>query len=164
MISIGEGVDPLYIIAVDVRAATENSVSLQLCTCSEPIARTAYLLDGPVPLTRRPLEYMGRAHLPSSKVEYIGRTIYSTAHRADGTGPFTRQANKSSYSRKNFGCTCSTLVWITEPTVENKQEMKPCTYSRYNQVVRGRMMIFVRWSMNGRWLIVTQAPKTRNWL
>lgn len=44
----------------------------------------------------------------------MGRPTYLTAHLADWTGPFTRQADKSSDSIGNFECTYFAL--LTEPT------------------------------------------------
>ena len=44
-------------------AALGHIVAMLEYICSEPFARSAHLLDGPGPFTRRPLEYMGQARL-----------------------------------------------------------------------------------------------------
>lgn len=52
---------------------------------SEPVARTAHLLNGLPSIWIGPVCSM-YSRVNGTGVEYMGRPIYSIAHRADGTG------------------------------------------------------------------------------
>lgn len=81
----------------------------------------AYLPD-PSSRWARPVSSTNR-RVNGTGVEPMGRLIYSTAHRADGTGPVHSSSNPSNDSKSNLDYTYFALVQMTEPTIENRQSI-----------------------------------------